>query len=267
MNYLSLDGRRLGYLDNGVRGSQVMLLLHSLGTDHRLWGEQIPELVTQGFRVVAPDSRGHGSSDWAPLDNGSADWAHDLRLLLDHLSLETVHVWGVSMGCAQAFALAREVPAAIRSIVVSGAIPGLEEEAAAEKVAALADGARRSGMSGWASQYVEGTLITDDPDKRTLVRETVAQVSLEAYRRSAAACFDRRPGDLAEVAIPTLILWGTKDVKTPRHMSAALCQQLPNARLVELPDGGHLAPLDVPVSFAAAASSFSRAHRTARTSR
>src|SRR5690606_20582878 len=105
----------LAYLDIG--DGPPILLLHSLGTDHRLWTPQLTPLADD-FRVVAPDSRGHGGSGWTgELDLD--DWTDDLARVLDHLDLAQVALVGVSMGGVQALAFALRHPRRVRALVLA----------------------------------------------------------------------------------------------------------------------------------------------------
>ena len=250
MSMRRVEERGVAYAVSSVgdyRG--VVLLLHSLGTDHRTWDHATVALNRAGFRVIAPDSRGHGASDDGPL-HGAETWAEDLRAVLADDGVDAVHVVGVSMGCAQALELALAYPERVQSLVLSGGFGHLDEEVRREKASALSWGAESAGMAVWAERYTSDTLVTDDSRAHRLVAESVASVDLKTYCASAQACFAPRNGDLRDIQAPTLVVWGERDHKTPEEMSLGLVRDLPCARLVRLPGGGHLSPLDVPDEFA-----------------
>lgn len=245
----------LAYLDEGEPTRGTVLALHSLGTDHRLWLGQVPALCDAGFRVLAPDARGHGDSDDRPLRDARG-WVEDIVAVLDDAGAEAAHVMGVSMGCAQALELALQAPDRALSLLLTGGFGRLEPEVGEQKADALISGAHAAGMQAWGERYAADTLVTDDPHAHSLVRESVAAVGLEAYGAAARACFAPRSGPLERIAVPALIVWGEQDHKTPEEMSTGLADELPRARLVPLPGGGHLAPLDVPERFAEVAVGF-----------
>lgn len=246
-----VGGRSLAYLDAGTDQRGTVVALHSLGTDHRIWSDQVRPLTDAGYRLIAPDARGHGASTWAPLED-SRGWVADLDAVLDDAGVDTAFFVGVSMGAAQALEYALSAPDRVAGLVLSGAFGNLPEQEAATKVSGLAGSATEHGMAKWAEIYTEDTLITDDADAREVVRAAISKVPLEAYVRSAEICFQTRSGDLASLTTQTLVLWGERDHKAPLEMSEQLAADLPNATLRRLPGAGHLSPIDRPAAFASA---------------
>ena len=88
-NYVTVDGLRMAYLDEGPRAGdrETILLLHGEPTWSYLYRHMIPPLVDAGHRVIAPDLIGFGRSD-KPTDraaytsNGHVAWMHEF---LDHI--------------------------------------------------------------------------------------------------------------------------------------------------------------------------------------
>jgi pimeloyl-ACP methyl ester carboxylesterase len=88
-------------------GERVALLVHGLMSDHRLWHRVGPELAARGYRVVAPDLRGHGASDRAA-SYAFTDFADDLAETLPQgADLVVGHSLG---GLALSLAVGRLVP-------------------------------------------------------------------------------------------------------------------------------------------------------------
>src|SRR5260221_9142459 len=65
---LPLQGRRLYYDLTGPEDAPTICITHSLASDGGSWSEQVPALLTGGFRVLRLDMRGHGGS--GPLSGG-----------------------------------------------------------------------------------------------------------------------------------------------------------------------------------------------------
>lgn len=254
-HHLSTATHRISFVDEGDQAAEAVLLLHSLGADHRMWAEQQRHLLKRGYRVITPDSRGHGDSGWSTL-TAAGEWGDELLLLLQELQLQTVHVWGISMGCVQALELLERPGLEVTSLVLSGAIGGVSEDVASAKVQALTDGPRTQGMRRWSESYADATLLSADQTLREVLTSAISRVDEEAYVQSARCCFQRRPGALARTSVPTLIIWGTRDEKTPRSMSERIAAELGSAVIEELPGAGHLANLDAAEAFSAKALSF-----------
>ena len=95
---LQINGLSFNVFDEG--DGEPLLLVHGFPDDHRVWRKQIPALVAAGYRVIAPDMRGCGQSDMAPLtrDYGLPILVSDLVGILDVLEIPTVklvgHDWG-----------------------------------------------------------------------------------------------------------------------------------------------------------------------------
>ena len=112
------DGKRMYYETHSEPEKGTVLLIHGLGADHEMWKPQIERYPEEGYRVIVPDVRGHGKTDSVGA-LAIPDWSHDLRELLDHLSLDTVTVIGVSMGGVIAQQFAVDFPERTGSLVLS----------------------------------------------------------------------------------------------------------------------------------------------------
>ena len=98
-------------------GPVPMLLLHGTVGSGRYWAAVMDHLVGLGYRVTAPDGRGHGTSDRA-VDYSNGAIAADGLALVDSLGLVTPTLIGHSMGGAQALAMATAAPARFRRLVL-----------------------------------------------------------------------------------------------------------------------------------------------------
>ncbi|KOU59816.1 hypothetical protein ADK57_32335 [Streptomyces sp. MMG1533] len=239
----------LGYLDTGPRSGPTVVLLHSLGTDHRIWRRQIEALRT-GHRVIAPDSRGHGRSGWAaPLSLG--EWAADLDRVLAHAHVDRAVIAGLSMGGVQALAFAGLRPERTRGLVVADSFAELDPGVARAKTDAFTRRARQDGTAALADWYVAETFTTTSPPAEAgAVRDAMSGTDPEALAASAETCFGARLGDvLGDIRVPTLVLWGEHDAKTPREWSELIAARIPDARFGVIPEAGHLSAIENPDEF------------------
>ena len=88
--FVTVNGRRMHYVDEGPRSAPPVLLLHGNPAWGYLWRTVIPPLLEAGFRVVVPDQIGFGLSE-KPHDHGVHtldNHAANLVALLDLLDLE-----------------------------------------------------------------------------------------------------------------------------------------------------------------------------------
>ncbi len=87
------NGLRLAYVEMGDPDGVPILLLHGFTDSARSWSFTAPYLAT-GFRVIAPDVRGHGHSDQPEGCYTIPEMANDVRLLMVALDLAPCHVVG-----------------------------------------------------------------------------------------------------------------------------------------------------------------------------
>ena len=108
------DRIRMRVLEAGPTDGEPVVLVHGNLSTARFYEHLMPELPSR-YRVIAPDMRGFGGSDPAPLDatRGLADWADDTAALLRALGVTAPpHLVGWSTGCAAIARFAHDRPVA-----------------------------------------------------------------------------------------------------------------------------------------------------------
>ena len=111
---------RIAYDHLGM--GDVVLFLHGIGGNRTNWRDQLPAFVER-FHAVASDARGYGLSDdySGPLNFG--DFATVILRLLDHLSVRTAHIVGLSMGGRIALGFMARSPDRVKTLTLSPALP------------------------------------------------------------------------------------------------------------------------------------------------
>ena len=233
--FRSFDDTEIAYLDEG--SGPAVLLLHGFAADHELnWVAPgvVRALVESGRRVLAPDARGHGSSEKPtdPARYAGGAMVEDARALLDHEGLVDVHVVGYSMG----------------SMVASGLVPG-EPRARSLVLGGIGDGAA-PGPPRENAGRIAAALLAEDAATITdrLGRDFRAFADRTGADRRALAAIQRAPnrvrrGRLEQVAVPTLVLVGNAD----RLVGSAqgLADRIPDARVRVIP-GDHITAVGGP---------------------
>ena len=115
--YLDVDGGRIAYDVTGE--GPLIVLSHGIGDRRQAFRFLAPELVQAGFRVAAPDMRGHGDSSmgWASISR--TDVAGDLVALIRHLGGPAIIV-GHSLSGGAATIAAATAPDLVKGIVEVG---------------------------------------------------------------------------------------------------------------------------------------------------
>jgi pimeloyl-ACP methyl ester carboxylesterase len=229
------------------------LLLHAFPFDSSMWDEVATRLKANGHAVVVPDLRGFGS---APL----GDHEPDLELMVDGalgaLGGEPAVIAGCSMGGYVALGIARRRPDAVQALVLvdtKATADGEGARAHRERVASLAE----SG-GDWAAGMIDGLLGETTRATRPGVVSRVEEVLAAAPRPSVAwaqrAMAGRRDAvdTLCGLHVPVLVVMGEQDTMSPMPEQARILEACRDARLVTIPDCGHLSPLESPEAVAAA---------------
>jgi pimeloyl-ACP methyl ester carboxylesterase len=113
---MTIEVVKLKYVDEGQ--GEPVVFVHGAVSDHRVWEEQREEIVAQGYRFIAPDSRYHGDTPWT--DDGAkysmATHVSDLTTFIKQLDVGPVHVVGWSSGSNIALGLGVLHPELVRSL-------------------------------------------------------------------------------------------------------------------------------------------------------
>ena len=117
-HFTAPDGRRLSYLTFGPVNGRPLLALHGHLGEGAEFAELADALGRHGWRVIAPDQRGHGDSDRAERYDRDG-YLSDLRLLLTHIGLDqyALPVLGHSLGAINGYHLAAGQPGAVSALI------------------------------------------------------------------------------------------------------------------------------------------------------
>lgn len=225
----------------GADEGPVLVVGNSLGTDARMWREQLPALGER-LRLLLIDHPGHGGAAAAPgLDTIDGLGERTLHLL-DEAGVERAHYLGLSLGGMVGLWLAANASERVDRLAVccTTAYFGTPQ-AWRDRVKAV----RANGTASIAPQVVDRWVTADHTDRAWLV-EMMSAVDDEGYAAccEALATLDLRAA-LPSVAAPTLVIAGDEDRATPVEHGQAIADAVPGARLKVVP-GAHLAPLESP---------------------
>jgi pimeloyl-ACP methyl ester carboxylesterase len=237
---------------------QPLLLLHGGLSDSRSWMPQLDSLAAS-FDVVAWDCPGCGDSADPTRPLSLADYADAAAALVENLDLGPVHLGGHSFGSSVAIEAWARHPHLVRSLVLSGAYAGWRGSLPDAEVASRREGllaALREPPSVWVDNYL-ASFFSGPVSAETLA--TVRTMMLEvrpaaASMVTALAAADLRPV-LPTIAVPTLLISGRDDVRSPRAVGEALHAAIHGSTRVLVP-GGHDVNLESSAAYDAAVLDF-----------
>jgi len=237
----------------GPEDAPVVVLSNSMGADLRMWDGVVGPL-SEHFRVVRYDTRGHGQSPEAPGPYSMDDLADDHVALLDTLGVEKAHLVGLSLGGMMGMRLAARDPERVDRLVLLCTAAFLDVGPAyTERAAQVRAQGTGSVAEGVVSRWFTPAYLEQHPDVREHHEAMCAATSAEGYAGSceAIAAMDLRP-DLPQIKAPTLAIAGEDDPATPPSYLREIADGVPDGRLVVVPDAAHLAAAQQPEAVTAA---------------
>ncbi|WP_433356725.1 alpha/beta fold hydrolase [Microtetraspora malaysiensis] len=271
----------IAYEQAGPRGAEAVVLVHAAVGDSRMWEHQFRAL-SERYRVIRYDWRGHGESADAP---GEVCHHEDLLAVMDALGVERAALVGCSMGGAYSTEAALVAPDRVAALaLICSGLAG--HTWPPEMLAQARERVRSSVPAERLARYLQGNAEHVDPEDVRAMAEahTLWQVagpdrgrdalSDEVWEAATEMCrlvFQRSwtgphgterllsppaAGRLPEIAAPTLVINGLADVPGIQEVSDLLAKGIPGARRVDLPETGHLPPLERPEEVTAALTAF-----------
>jgi len=236
----------------------AVVLLHGFPLDSTIWMQQKQQL-SQRFRVITPDLRGHGRN---PAPEGvyeMSSMARDVVDLLDSLDIKKAVIMGHSMGGYVALAAWNIAPERFLGLGLIASQAGADSEEGrqgryktAEKVAAE------------GSKVIADAMIPElfAPDADVAIVESVRQLILKTAPAGiigtlkGMAVRADSTSVLPTINVPVLILAGEKDAIIPPTKAEAMASALPSATLVMVANAGHMPMLEQPEATTTAMSKF-----------
>jgi 3-oxoadipate enol-lactonase len=248
------SGNCLGVAQCGSGGVPIVFL-HGVGSDKSVWAPQL-DAFGRSRRAIAFDYPGYGDSSPAG-DFASRDgFAAAIWQALDTLAVERAHLCGLSLGGVVAIAMHEAAPHRCASLILADSFAVHPEGQAIfdRSIAASRNGTMRE----LAEARVDMLLAPGAAAHlREEVMEAMSRIDPEGYRIGAEAVWLADQRERARrIGVPTLVLVGAEDRITPPELSEQLAALVPGARLQTVSGAGHLANLEQPERFNAAAAAF-----------
>ncbi|MCP9000426.1 alpha/beta hydrolase [Pseudarthrobacter sp. RMG13] len=260
MDSVEVSGLRIAYQRAG-RGPSLVLL-HGAYDDSRSWRRQMEGLCND-FTVFAWDAPGCGQSDDPPPDLTDRDLGDILAAFLQAAVQGKPHVLGLSWGSCMALALYAGHPEAAASLILAsayagwaGSLPAEEVERRIAQVTSELDHPGTVVIEDWLptlfTQHADTALIQEAIDISADFHPAGMRAILNALGRS-----DYRDV-LPAITIPTLLLYGAEDVRSPLDVARDMHRRIPASELVVIPGVGHMAASEAPEAFNTAVRQFLR---------
>jgi len=248
MEHVDVDGMRIAYTRAGSGAPLVML--HGAPSDSRTWRWMNTDLA-RDHTVVAWDAPGFGKSTDIDDSWRAPDFAHALAGFVAALGLERPHLVGHSFGTMVALSLFRQHRAVPGSLVLvggyagwAGSLPPNEVARRLQMFLAMAELGDEFDPKSYPGLFSE--LIPADREiaLTTMMRDNVRPATIRAAGYIGAETDLRSV--LPTIDIPTLVLHGAADARSPLANAEALHAAIPASQLVVLPRLGHACVVEDP---------------------
>jgi 3-oxoadipate enol-lactonase len=249
MPLIEIGGVQIPHVIDGPDDGPVLVLAHSLGTDHRLWDPQL-EALSERFKVVRYDLRGHGASRVAPAAYGIADLGRDVLALVDSLRVNTFSFMGLSLGGMIGQWLGVNAAGRVRALVLASTAAHLAPPGGwAARIAAVEQGGMPAVAEGVLDRWFTARFRAERPGEVARIRAMLLATPAAGYAAACAAIRDMdQRAAVRAIRAPTLVVAGTQDPATPPADGRFLADAIPEARYVELP-AAHLSNIEAAEPF------------------
>ena len=258
---VSVDGLEVAYERAG--DGPPLVLAHGAAADGRIWQPQLAGLA-DAFTVVAWDEPGAGRSADLPASFGLADYARCLAAVIEDVALGPAHVGGLSWGGTVAQELYRHDPGLVASLILADTYAGWLGSLPADEVESRVVGARQmfAAPPGELDPTLPGLFAGDPPAEFVPMLDAVAA---DVRRETLMAQLDLmvvtdQRDLLPRIRVPTLLIWGELDERSPLSVARQFDCEIPDTELVLISGCGHVSNLERPDQFNGAVREFCGAH-------
>lgn len=256
----------------GEKGTgKPLFLIHGIGSWSYGWRHGI-EPLSQHFRVICFDAKGHGFSDKPQYSEELGHQIIETKRIIEALCDEPAIVVAQSLGALVVLAVAEEYPELFARLVVIN-VPVFPERLPNQWMRLLSylplefvqivDKLRLARLFTpllWTIVAIERREIVENPDDVTFEEvywssypylefpNTIVKITeeLQQAEKEIEKLLQKQPNlisqiqdNLAKITCPTLILWGEKDSWFPATNGTKLRASLPNSQLKIIPNGAH----------------------------
>ena len=250
-----LQHRHIGGIavaESGEPVGEPLLFLHGIGSAGCAFDAQLAHFADQRW-CLAPDAPGYAGSHDDLTISSMDDFADRWIGLLDELGVERATLIGVSWGGVTAARIAARFPARISALVLADSSRGSGRSSdSAVAMRSRLDDLDREGIEAFSAARAP-RLVSSDASAALVDRVATtmsSSVRLPGYGQAVESMASTDNTEiLRSITVPTLVLVGALDVVTTPAESATIADLIPGARLLQIPDAGHLANQEQPDAF------------------
>jgi pimeloyl-ACP methyl ester carboxylesterase len=245
---------KIAYLRAGC--GPTLVLLHGGMEDSRSWSRQVSDLSTD-HTVFAWDAPGCGQSGDVPETWRMPDFATALADWLGATGAERPHLLGLSWGSSIALEFYHRYPNIPSSLILASAYAGwagsLPPRDVSERhagIMAVADATRDDLLRAWPGVVSRAASKELVEEILNIAADNTGLRHPGGYRAMAHSMAEADLRHiLPNIRVPTLLLYGELDERSPLHVAEEMHRTIPKAQLSVIPGVGHLCNAEAPDAF------------------
>lgn len=261
MNTVQLDrsgGISIKYRDEG--SGRPIIFLHGAFGDHRMWKKQFESSLTEDYRLIGVDLRGHGGTDGGDESSYSVDiYVDDLYEFIQEMEFEKKPVLcGLSLGGMIVQKFAEKYPEKVAGIVTASSITSETLTTSgrvqfgfarvASTIARIVGAERAASVWMIVSKRIHGEPDVDDEVEK-MGDEFLENQPEELPPVLESTTVNRGTTDYSAINTPVLILYGEDEPSIVEEHADYMMQRLDDAEVSVLSEAGHISPWDNPEEF------------------
>ncbi len=258
MPQVTVNGSTIHYIEKG-QGKPVVLM-HGFPLDGRVWAG-VADRLAEAYRVIVPDLHGFGQSR-ASRPSSMHSMVEDMRGLCQRINALPAAVAGLSMGGYILLHWCRNCPTDLDAVILVDTKADADTSEGKQGRDKMIEMARTGGAKDVADAMMPKMLapavLSHDSALVKQLRDIMESQSPQAIEWALAAMRDRDDSnpELANIADPTLLIFGEHDSLTPPAVGEKMQAAIPRAELKVIPGAGHMTPMEKPQEVADAIRAF-----------
>ncbi len=239
---------------HGPAGAPVVVLIHGLGLNRRIWCA-FTEALSGRYQVLVYDLFGHGASAPPPGAVSLSLFSNQLRALLDALGVERCAVAGFSLGGMINRRFAMDFPERAAALAVFNSPhkrSAQEQKLVEQRAARAAEGGMAAALDGTMARWFTPEFRAAQPEYIAQVRQWVRANDPAVYaecRRLLAGGVAELTGLQPPLSHPALVMTCENDSGSTPTMSRAIAAEIPGAQVCIIPGLRHMGLVERPAEF------------------
>lgn len=251
---IQVEGDVVSYIEEGKPGLVTIIFIHGFPFNKWTWENQL-DVLKENYRVIAYDVRGHGASMAATSQASITQFADDLFLFMDALSIEKAIICGLSMGGYIALNAVLSQPARIEALILCDTQCVADTAEGKKKRMDVIASVQEKGLAQYAHDSVQKlfckTSLTHKLEEVLLIEQIILKTPIETIVNTLKALANRKETcpKLNLINIPVTIIVGESDQITPPEVAQSMHKLITGSTLQVIENAGHLSNLENPTSF------------------